>query len=80
MMSKEYEKLVVNLDKMYIREDLVYDKHTGTLIGFASLSKVNDHLRAFEHTLKQEFSSSATLAKMVMTFIFSGLFLSLRHP
>ena len=38
MMCKEWEKLVVIfLDEMYIKEDLVYNKHSGTLIGFTNL-------------------------------------------
>ena len=39
--SKEWEKLVVILlDEMYIKEDLVYEKHSGNLIGFANLGEV----------------------------------------
>lgn len=76
----EYEKLVVILlDEMYIREDLVYDKHTGALIGFVNLGQVNDHLLAFECSLNPGSSSSATLAKSVMTFMVKGLFTLLRH-
>ena len=42
MMCKEWEKLVViPLDEMYIKEDLVYNKHSGTLIGFTNLGEVN---------------------------------------
>lgn len=37
---KPYEKLVILLlDEMYIREDLVYLKRTGTLVGFTTLGK-----------------------------------------
>ena len=31
--SKEWEKLVVLLDEMYIKEDLVYEKHEKVLVG-----------------------------------------------
>ena len=35
---KPYERLVIlSLDEMYIREDLVYIKRTGRLVGFVSL-------------------------------------------
>ena len=43
----EREKCVVLLlDEMHIREDLVYDKHTGELIGFTNLGDIANHLLA----------------------------------
>ena len=36
---------------MYIKEDLIYEKHEGILVGFVNLGSVNDHLLAFEHSL-----------------------------
>ena len=37
---EEWEKLVfLIIDEMYIREDLVYEKRTGKLVGFTSLGK-----------------------------------------
>ena len=42
---KNWEKCVgILIDEMHIKEDLVYDKHTGALIGFISLGDVNDQL------------------------------------
>ena len=42
---EEWEKCVgILIDEMHIKEDLVYDKHTGALIGFISLGDVNDQL------------------------------------
>jgi len=44
-----WKKLVfLLLDEMYVREDLVYDKHGGRMIGFVNLGDVNEHLIAFE--------------------------------
>lgn len=37
--AKEWEKCVV-----LVREDLVYDKHSGALIGFSNLGDTNEHL------------------------------------
>ena len=49
---REWEKFVVLLlDEMYIREDLVYEKQTGNLIGFANLGDVSNHLLAYEEML-----------------------------
>ena len=79
--SKEWEKLVVLLlDEMYIKEDLVYEKHEGILVGFVDLGSVNDHLLAFEHSLDADTNESTNLAKSVMTFMVRGLFTSLRYP
>ncbi len=36
--------VVLLLDEMHIKEDLVYDKHSGALIGFTNLGDINDHL------------------------------------
>ena len=33
------KNVIVLVDEMHIREDLVFDKHTGKLIGFANLDK-----------------------------------------
>lgn len=42
---REWEKCVVLLiDEMHIKEDFVYDKNTGALVGFASLGDTNEHL------------------------------------
>ncbi len=44
-MSKSYHALVILLlDEMHIREELVYDKHSGKLVGFVDLGDMNNHL------------------------------------
>ena len=79
--SKEWEKLVVLfLDKMYIKEDLVYEKNEGNLVGFVDLGSVNNHLLTFEPSLDTDTNESIALAKSVMTFMVRGLFTSLRYP
>ena len=40
---------ILLLDKMHVRQDLVYDKHTGAL--FCNLGDVSDHLSKFENSL-----------------------------
>ena len=32
------------LDEMHLKEDLIYDKHSGELIGFSNLGSINEHL------------------------------------
>ena len=54
---QEYQKaLVVVMDEMHIREGLVYDKHSGALVGFTDVGDVNNLLANFDHCLKNRMS------------------------
>ena len=81
---KEREKYVILLlDEMHVKEELVYDKHTGQLIGFVNLEEINTHLKEFEKSLAADSSPSPTqppLASTIMTFMVRGLFSSLQYP
>ena len=67
------------LDEMHIREDLVYDKHSGELVGFTNLGSINSHLDAFEWALSSSSEDSLpALAKTVMVFMVRGLFTKLQ--
>lgn len=79
--SPEWHALVgLILDEMHVREDLVYDKHSGRLIGFVDLGDVNNQLLAFEESIEQENNSnSPVLANSMFTFMVKGLFTSFRH-
>ena len=60
----EREKLVLLLlDEMHIREDIVYDKHSGLMIGFANLGEVNEHLLAFERSMLSDEPAPPSPAK-----------------
>ena len=65
---------------MYVKEDLVYDKHTGALTGFANLGDINSHLLAFEHSLGNSITTTQPLASTMMTFMVQGLFTNLSFP
>lgn len=70
-----WEKLtVLLLDKVYIREDLLYEKQTGRLVGFTTLGNVNDYL------LAEDGDDGDDLAKTMMVFMVRGLFTPLRFP
>ena len=60
------------LDEMHVREDLVYDKHKGELIGFTNLGDINDHLDAYEKALSGD-QEPPSLAKSVLVFMVRGL-------
>ena len=77
----EREKLVLLLlDEMHIREGIVYDKHSGEMIGFANLGEINEHLLAFEHSLLSNAPAAPSPAKTMMVFMVRGLFNSLQFP
>ena len=89
----EHEKLVgLILDEMHVKEDLVYDKWTGELIGFMNLDEISSHLSKLEEKLLNDDedddnddealdnSTTATLANSVLVFMVRGLFTSLQFP
>ena len=66
----EREKCVILLlDEMHIREDLVFDKHTGAMIGYANLGEINNHLLRVEHSLSGSAPNAPVLAKTMMVFM-----------
>lgn len=77
----EREKnVILLLDEMHVKEDLVYDKHSGAMIGFANLGDINDHLLQFESSLLEDKPMSPQLAKSMMVFMVRGLFSKLQFP
>ena len=48
----EYQKcVIIILDEMHIKEGLVYDKHSGALVGFTDLGNINNLLTDLERSL-----------------------------
>jgi hypothetical protein len=81
--SPAYHSLVLILmDEMYIREELVYNKHTGKLVGFTNLGDINNHLSQFESSLSEDDTAThqPTLAKSMLAFMVRGIFTSLKFP
>ncbi|XP_019855057.1 PREDICTED: uncharacterized protein LOC109583952 [Amphimedon queenslandica] len=80
MTSAKYHNLIVVLiDEMHIREDLVYNKHTGNLVGFTDIGDINNHLMRFKKSLDSE-NTPPPLAKSMVSFMVKGLFTSLKFP
>jgi len=80
---EEWKRHVILLfDEMHIREDLVYNKHTGALVGFVELGEVNNQLQQFERSLdrKGEPPSPPPLAKTMFVIMVKGLFTKLQFP
>ena len=79
--SPEWHRLVLLLiDEMYIKESLVYNKHTGKMVGFVDLGTVNNHLLSFEELVSSDSESAPTLATSMMVFMVKGLFTPFRFP
>ena len=75
------EKCVVMLlDEMHLREDLVFDKHTRAMIGFCDLGDITMLLLRYESEMTDEKPVDQTLTKSMMVFMIRGLFSSLQFP
>ena len=79
--AEEWEKCVVLvMDEKHVKEDLVYDKHSGALIGFVNLGQTNQHLLQFQKAIEGDNTDSEELAKTMFTFMVRGLFTRLEFP
>ena len=79
--SKERNSYVgLILDEIHIKEDLVYDKHEGTLIGFSNLGEINNHLMRFEKDLNGESQSMPNVAGTMLVIMVRGLLSKLNFP
>ena len=82
--SPDYHKLVIILiDEMHVKEELVYSKHDGRLIGFVDLGNINNHLAQFEASINDDSddtnSYALPLANSIITFMVKGLFTSFQY-
>lgn len=72
--------VILLLDEMHVREDLVFDKHSDTMIEFVELGKITMYLLEFEHQFQGDEHVKPELAKTMMVFMIRGLFNSLQLP
>ena len=76
----EHQKYVALIfDEVKIKEDLVYNKHTGEMIGFVNVTDINHHLAAFERHCKKD-TPCHNVAKHMLVFMVRGLFSTLEFP
>ena len=83
--AHEREKYVaLVMDEMHLKENLVYDKHTGALIGFTDLGDTNQHLLKFQQVVEGSDSSDIIekqpLANSMFVIMVRGLLTSLQFP
>ena len=67
------------IDEMYVREDLVFDRYTGKIIGFANMGDINNHLAKLEASLVSG-DTSPPLAKTMVVIMIRGIFSKLQYP
>lgn len=79
--------VILLLDEMHIREQLIFDKHSGAIIGYTNISDIVTHLNEFESQVdaaddegNEQSPESHKLAKTMMVFMVRGLFSSLQFP
>ena len=78
-LSKHLNKYVtLVIDVVHIKEELVFDKHQGNLIGFVNLGEINNHLLKFEEMLQGH--DYCTLANSMLVFMVRGLFSKFNFP
>ena len=66
--------VILLIDEMYVKEGLVYNKTTGTLVGFIDLGDINNLLH------ESASSERRPIAKTVAVFMVRGVFSDLEFP
>lgn len=80
-LSNELNKyVVIVMDEVHIKNDLVYDKQQGCLIGFTNLGDTNNSLLKFESVLSGDAQYQQPLAKSMLVLMVRGLFFKLNYP
>ena len=59
---------------------MVFDKHSGELIGFVDLGDINTHLLQYEGRLKADSPPKPQLAKSMLVITVRGFFTKLQFP
>lgn len=75
--SKRY--VVLLMDEMKVKEDLIYDKYSGHLIGFVSLGEVNDLLLNMGQKCTDN-SQHPPVSKHIFVLMVRGLFFKFEFP
>lgn len=67
------------MDEVHIKNELVYDKHQGCLVGFTDLGNTNNRLLEMEGALYGD-ESQPKLAISMLVLMVRGLFYKLNYP
>ena len=66
-------------DEVKIKEDLIYDKHSGELLGFIDVGDVNNSLLAFQQSCESDIHKPQ-LATHMLVFMVCGILSALKYP
>ena len=72
--AKRY--VTILLDEMKVKEDIVYDKFTGNVIGFCNLGTISDELLQLENTT----DIHPPVAKQILAIMIRGVFFKFDFP
>lgn len=76
--DSEGKYVVLDMDEMKVKEDLVYNKHTSQIVGFfVNLGSTEQQLLALE---QEERSAASPLATHVLHFMVRGICMRLDYP
>lgn len=67
------------IDEMKIKENLVYDKYSGEIIGFTQLGEINNELQKLEQDCRSDTDHPA-VAKHLLVLMVRGIFFKLDFP
>ena len=80
LLSNHLNKYVILvMDEVHIKHDIIYDKHEGCLVGFINLGSTNNQLIEFENALCTE-KTEPTVASTMLVFMVRGLLSKLNYP
>ena len=71
--------VMIIMDEVHIKNELVYDKHQGCLVGFTDLGNTNNRLLEMEGALYGD-KSQPNLAISMFVLMVRGLFYKLNYP
>ena len=77
--NKLNKYVVLVMDEVHIKNDLVYDKYQGCLIGFTNLGETNNSLLKFESALSGDEQYQQLATSMIVLMV-RGLFFKLTYP
>lgn len=78
IVSEKDRFVVLSWDEMRIKEGLVFDKHSCTLVGFTNVGDVNDLLDKMEQQANDK--SHSNISTHMLLFMVRGLFSTLKFP
>ena len=70
---------VIVVDEMKIKENLIYDKFSGEIIGFTQLGEINNELLKLEQNCKSDMDHPP-VAKHLLVLMVRGIFFKLDFP